>query len=57
MIVTVKRENAISGAIPSKVYTNGEFFGYGLENEAYKIPAGRYDCSGLTSQKFGSKKL
>ena len=57
MIVTVKRENANSGAIPSKVFTNGAFFGYGLENEAYKIPAGRYDCSGLTSQKFGSKKL
>ena len=57
MIVQVKREKSINGAIPSKVYTDGAFFGYGLENEEYKIPAGKYDVSASTSGTFKANKL
>lgn len=57
MIIQVKRESAVNGAIPSKVFLNGAFFAYGLENDAYKIPAGKYNVSGNLSGKFGTNKI
>lgn len=57
MIIQVKRETDINGAIPSRVYLDNSFFGYGLENSDYLIPAGKYDVSGKRSEKFGSNKL
>lgn len=57
MIIRVKRETAINGAIPSRVYLDNSFFGYGLENSDFAIPAGKYDVSGKRSEKFGSNKL
>lgn len=57
MIIQVKRETEINGAIPSRVYLDNSFFGYGLENSDYLIPAGKYDVSGKRSEKFGSNKL
>ena len=39
MLVKVVRENSINGAIPSKIYVDGDFVCYGLENDLYKIPA------------------
>lgn len=57
MIVKVKREKTVNGAIPSTVWTDGVFFGYGLENAAAAIPAGRYTVGGKYSEKFRSNKL
>lgn len=57
MIIQVKREKEINGAIPSRVYLDNSFFGYGLENADYLIPAGKYDVSGKRSEKFGTNKL
>lgn len=57
MIVKVVRENAIGEAIPSKIYVDGVFFGYGLENEAYRIPKGTYDVTLKRSPSFGSNKV
>lgn len=57
MIIQVKRETAIQNAIPSKIYLNGAFFAYGLENQNYMIPNGRYSVTGKRSEKFGANKL
>ena len=57
MIVEVVREKSIGYAVPSKIYIDGSFFSYGLENDNYKIPAGIYDAYGMTSPKFGTNKL
>lgn len=57
MIVEVVREKSIGYAVPSKIYVDGAFFSYGLENDNYKIPAGIYDAYGMTSPKFGTNKL
>ena len=57
MIVTVKREKEINGALPGKVYVNGSFFGYSLENADYKIPVGNYRAALQDSAKFGKKLL
>lgn len=57
MIVEVVREKSIGYAVPSKIYVDGEFFSYGLENDNYKIPTGIYDAYGMTSPKFGTNKL
>ena len=57
MIVTVKREKEINGALPGKVFVNGSFFGYSLENAAYKIPVGNYRAALQDSAKFGKKLL
>ena len=57
MIVEVVREKAIGYAVPSKIYVDGEFFSYGLENDNYKISTGIYDAYGMTSPKFGTNKL
>lgn len=57
MIIQVKREKEINGAIPSRVYLDNSFFGYGLENADFLIPAGKYDVTGKRSEKFGTNKL
>lgn len=57
MLVKVAREKTINGAIPSKIYADGLFMGYGLESDLYKIPAGVYSAYGQTSPKFGTTKL
>lgn len=57
MLVKVAREKTINGAIPSKIYADGVFMGYGLESDLYKIPAGVYSAYGKTSPKFGTNKL
>lgn len=57
MIVEVIREKSIGYAVPSKIYVDGEFFSYGLENDNYKVPNGIYDAYGMTSPKFGTNKL
>ncbi len=57
MLVKVAREKTINGAIPSKIYADGVFMGYGLESDLYKIPAGVYSAYGQTSTKFGTNKL
>ena len=57
MIVEVVREKAIGYAVPSRIYVDGVFFSYGLENDNYKIPTGVYDAYGMTSPKFGTNKL
>lgn len=57
MIIKVIREKEINGAIPSKIYLDGNFFCYGLENSFYKIPAGNYSVYAQTSPKFGTEKI
>lgn len=57
MVIKVKRESPINGAIPSRVYLDSDFFGYGLENENFSIPAGQYNVTGKRSEKFGSNKI
>ena len=57
MIIKVVRESAINGAIPSRIYLDGSFFCYGLENELYKIPIGTYSVYAQTSPKFGTEKI
>ena len=57
MIVAIKRDSNLNGALLGKVYVNGSFFGYSLENDAYKIPIGNYNAALKDSQKFGKKLL
>lgn len=57
MRVTVQRETAIENATPSKVYIDGAFFGYGLENSLYLMPAGSYPGNVERSAKFQAEKL
>jgi hypothetical protein len=46
-----------SGAITSKIYVDGSFFGYGLENNLYKIPTGYYSMYGKLSPTFKKNKV
>ena len=57
MVIQVIREKTINGAIPSKIYLDGSFFAYGLENENFAFPVGRYSVSGKRSEKFGANKI
>lgn len=57
MLVKVVRESPIGDALPSKIYIDGVFFGYGLENDLYKIPNGVYSAYAQTSPKFGTNKV
>lgn len=57
MIVTIKRGESVNGALLGKVYVNGSFFGYTLENENYKIPIGNYNAFLQQSPKFGKRLL
>lgn len=57
MLVKVVREKAMGDAVPGKIYLDGVFFCYSLENNLYKIPSGVYSAYGKTSPKFGTDKL
>lgn len=43
MRLVIKRENATTaGNVPGRLYVDGRFFAYTLENNALKIPAGTF---------------
>lgn len=46
-----------SGALTSRVYVDGSFFGYGLENNFYKFPNGIYNLYGKYSPSFKKNKI
>lgn len=53
----VRERPTQSGAILSRVFVDGSFFGHGLENNLYKIPAGRFDLYGKYSPTFKKNKV
>ena len=53
----VRERPTQSGAILSRVFVDGSFFGHGLENNLYKIPAGRFDMYGKYSPTFKKNKV
>lgn len=57
MFIELRRENTVkeTGAIPGKLYINGKFFAYTLENAAYNIPSGFLNLYDRISPKFGPK--
>ena len=57
MFIELRRENTVkeTGAIPGKLYIDGKFFAYTLENAAYNIPSGFLDLYDRISPKFGPK--
>lgn len=57
MLLEIRRENTIeeTGAIPGRLYVNGIFFAYTLENSAYNIPDGIFSLYDRNSPKFGPK--
>lgn len=58
MLLELKRElPKKSGAVPSRLYVDGVFFGYGLENKAFMFPDGKYNLWARTSPSFKSNKV
>lgn len=59
MKLEVVREDVVesTGAIPGKLYVDGAFFGYTLENLGSEIPEGSYTLYTRFSPKFGSNKI
>ena len=58
MLLELKRElPKKSGAVLSRLYVDGVFFGYGLENKAYISPDGKYNLWARTSPSFGKNKV
>ena len=58
MLLELKRElPKKSGAVLSRLYVDGVFFGYGLENKAYIFPDGQYNLWARTSPSFGKNKV
>lgn len=58
MLLELKRElPKKSGAVLSRLYVDGVFFGYGLENKAYIFPDGKYNLWARTSPSFGKNKV
>lgn len=57
MFIELRRESTVkdTGAIPGKLYINGTFFAYTLENAAYNIPDGFFKLYNRNSPKFGPK--
>lgn len=53
----IREKPTQSGAILSRVFVDGSFFGHGLENNLYKIPAGRFDLYGKYSPSFKANKV
>jgi hypothetical protein len=53
----IREKPTQSGAILSRVFVDGSFFGHGLENNLYKIPAGRFDLYGKYSPNFKKNKV
>lgn len=58
MILELKRElPKKSGAVLSRLYVDGVFFGHGLEYEPYMFPDGNYNLWARTSPSFGKNKV
>lgn len=58
MLLELKRElPKKSGAVPSRLYVDGVFFGYGMENRGYMFPDGKYNLWARTSPSFGTNKV
>lgn len=58
MLLELKRElPKKSGAVLSRLYVDGVFFGYGLENKAHIFPDGQYNLWARTSPSFGKNKV
>lgn len=53
----IREKPTQSGAILSRIFVDGSFFGHGLENNLYKIPAGRFDLYGKYSPTFKKNKV
>lgn len=53
----VREKPTQSGAVLSRVFVDGSFFGHGLENNLYKIPAGRFDLYAKYSPTFKKNKV
>ena len=49
--------NETTGGIPGRLFVDGEFFGYTLENAAAAIPEGVFSLYDRFSPKFGTFKL
>ena len=46
-----------SGAVRGRVYVDGVFFSYSLENASYMFPNGTYSLYGKKSPKFNANKV
>lgn len=59
MFIELRREkgNKETHAIPGKLYINGSFFAYTLENDLYNIPNGFLSLYDRLSPKFGKHKV
>lgn len=59
MFIELRREkgNSETHAIPGKLYINGSFFAYTLENDLYNIPNGFLSLYDRLSPKFGKHKV
>lgn len=59
MFIELRREkgNKETHAIPGKLYINGTFFAYTLENDLYNIPNGFLSLYDRLSPKFGKHKV
>lgn len=59
MRLEVVRENQVDGtnAIPGKLYIDGEFFGYTLENSDYIAAPGTWPIFAQKSSTFGRTKI
>lgn len=51
------REKTAAGGIPGRLFLDGAFFGYTLENAAAAIPEGEFNLYTRFSPKFNSNKL
>lgn len=59
MIIKVVRDRGVKkdGAVTGRVFVDNVFFGYSLENDAYKIPLGNYDIMLKNSPTFKKNKV
>ena len=58
MHLVIKRENTTpAGNVPGRLYVDGLFFAYTLENDALKIPAGTFPAYWRFSPKFLANKI
>lgn len=56
-IELVREQPNESGAVRGRVYVDGVFFSYSLENSAYMFPNGVYSLYGKKSPKFNANKV
>ncbi len=52
-----ERDNTENGGIAGRLFVDGAFFGYTLENAAAAIPEGSFNLFSRFSPKFGKNKL